>query len=63
MKFERSEDIFFHLQHQQWFVCLLFYVQLKNFSLILGRHLQNVGICSAFRAFQQGGIFIVPHLL
>jgi hypothetical protein len=26
--------------------------------------LQNVGLCSALRAFEQGGIFvIVPHLL
>jgi hypothetical protein len=32
---------------------LPFYVLLKNTSLI----------CSALRAFEQGGIFIVPHLL
>jgi hypothetical protein len=25
--------------------------------------LQNFGLCSALRAFEQGGIFIVPHLL
>jgi hypothetical protein len=25
--------------------------------------LQNLGLCSALRAFEQGGIFIVPHLL
>jgi hypothetical protein len=25
--------------------------------------LQNLGQCSALRAFEQGGIFIVPHLL
>jgi hypothetical protein len=25
--------------------------------------LQNVGLCSVLRAFEQGGIFIVPHLL
>jgi hypothetical protein len=25
--------------------------------------LQNVGLCSALRVFEQGGIFIVPHLL
>ena len=24
--------------------------------------LQNLGLCSALRAFEQGGIFIVPHL-
>jgi hypothetical protein len=47
---------------------LLFYVPLKNFSLIwrliiAGEGLQNLGLCSALRAFEQGGIFIVPHLL
>jgi hypothetical protein len=25
--------------------------------------LQNLGLCTALRAFEQGGIFIVPHLL
>jgi hypothetical protein len=25
--------------------------------------LQNFGLCLALRAFEQGGIFIVPHLL
>jgi hypothetical protein len=30
---------------------------------IAGEGLQNLGLCSALRAFQQGGIFIVPHLL
>jgi hypothetical protein len=25
--------------------------------------LQNLGLCSALRAFEQGGIFIVPHQL
>jgi uncharacterized protein (DUF952 family) len=24
--------------------------------------LQNLGLCSALRAFEQGGTFIVPHL-
>jgi hypothetical protein len=48
---------------------LLFYVPLKNFSLkygdvtIAGEGLQNFGLCSALRAIEQGGIFIVPHLL
>jgi hypothetical protein len=45
----------------------LFYVLLKNISLInvtiAGEGLQNLGLCSALRAFEQGGIFIVPHLL
>jgi hypothetical protein len=30
---------------------------------IAGKGLQNLGLCSALRAFVQGGIFIVPHLL
>jgi hypothetical protein len=47
---------------------LQFYVPLKNISLhgdvtITGEGLQNLGLCSALRAFEQGEIFIVPHLL
>ena len=30
---------------------------------ITGEGLQNLGLCSALRAFEQGGIFIVPYLL
>jgi hypothetical protein len=30
---------------------------------IAGEGLQNLGLCSALRDFEQGGIFIVPHLL
>jgi hypothetical protein len=30
---------------------------------ITGEGLHNLGLCSALRAFEQGGIFIVPHLL
>jgi hypothetical protein len=30
---------------------------------IAGEGLQNVGLCSALRAFEHGGIFIVPYLL
>jgi hypothetical protein len=28
-----------------------------------GEGLQNLGLCSALRASEQGGIFIMPHLL
>jgi hypothetical protein len=47
---------------------LLIYVPLKNFHFygdvtIAGEGLQNLGLCSALGAFEQGGIFIVPHLL
>jgi hypothetical protein len=47
------------------FVDLLFFVSLENFlwKCHAGEGLQNLGICSALRAFEQGGIFIVPHLL
>jgi hypothetical protein len=30
---------------------------------IAGEGLQNLGLCSALRAFEQGVIFIMPHLL
>jgi hypothetical protein len=30
---------------------------------ITGEGLQNLGLCSVLRAFEQGEIFIVPHLL
>jgi hypothetical protein len=30
---------------------------------ITGEGLQNLGLCPVLRAFEQGGIFIVPHLL
>jgi hypothetical protein len=30
---------------------------------IAGEGLQNLDLCSALKAFEQGGIFIVPHLL
>jgi hypothetical protein len=48
---------------------LRFYVLLKIFFhlygdvTIAGEVLQNCGLCSALRAFEQGGVFIVPHLL
>jgi hypothetical protein len=45
----------------------LFYVPLNNFHYgdvtITGEGLQNLGLCSAIRALEQGGIFIVTHLL
>jgi hypothetical protein len=31
--------------------------------IIAGEGLQNLGLCSALRAFEQEGIFTVPHLL
>jgi hypothetical protein len=42
--------------------------RLRRFHLygdvtITGEGLKNLGLCLALRAFEQGGIFIVPHLL
>jgi hypothetical protein len=46
--------------------CLQFYVPLKNCLLlavtIAGEGQKKLGLCSAFRAFEQEGIFILPHL-
>jgi hypothetical protein len=38
-------------------------VHLYGDVTIAGEGLQNLGLCSALRAFEQGGIFIVSHLL
>jgi hypothetical protein len=51
----------------QW-ITIWFYVPLKNFHLygdvtIAGEGLQNLGLCSVLKAFEQGGIFIVTHLM
>jgi hypothetical protein len=35
----------------------------SRISNLYGEGLQNLGLCSALRAFEQGGIFIVPHML
>jgi hypothetical protein len=57
------------ITNRLWLInCLQFYVPLKIFHLygdvtIAGDGLQNLGLCLALRAFEQGGIFIVPHLL
>jgi hypothetical protein len=47
---------------------LLFFYRSRIFHLygdvtITGEGLQNLGLCSALRTFEQGGIFILPHLL
>ena len=48
-------------------VCILFYVSLKDFFpnwnvTIGGEGLQNLDLFFVLRAFEEGGIFIVPHL-
>jgi hypothetical protein len=45
-----------------------FYVPLEDLHshgdvTITGEGLKNLGLCSALRVFEQGGIFIVPYLL
>ena len=50
------------------FVCLAFFVPLKNFSLIWTRHhyrwrAANFDLYSALMAIEQWGFFSVPHLL
>jgi hypothetical protein len=62
--------IFVIISPMKWLTnYLLFYVPLKHFSLygdvtIASERQQNLGLCSALRAFEQwGGVFIVPHLL
>jgi hypothetical protein len=52
------------------FVCLFivlhrtqeFFTYMGDVTIIV-KGQQNLALCSAFRAFEQGGIFIVPHLL
>jgi hypothetical protein len=51
-----------------WLVIYCFTSRSRIFHLygdvtIAGEGLQNLSLCSALRAFEQGGIFIVPHLL
>ena len=51
-----------------WLIIYCFTPSSRIFHLygdvtITGEGLQNLGLCSALRAFEQGGIFIVPHLL
>jgi hypothetical protein len=53
---------------RDWLIIYRFTSRSRIFHLcgditIAGEWLQNLGLCSALKAFQQGGIFIVPHLL
>jgi hypothetical protein len=53
------------------FVCLFIYGFTSRSRIfhsygdvtIADEGLQNLGLCSALKALEQGGIFIVPHLL
>jgi hypothetical protein len=46
-----------------WFPFHSIIFQLYGDVTITGVRLQNLGLCSAFRAFKQGRTFIVSHLL
>jgi hypothetical protein len=46
-----------------WLIDYCFTSRSRIFHLITGEGLQNVRLCSALRAFDQGGIFIVSQLL
>jgi hypothetical protein len=51
-----------------WLIIYCFTSHSRIFHLfgdltITGEGLQNLGLCLALRAFEQEGIFIVPHLL
>jgi hypothetical protein len=52
-----------------YFVCLFVYSRPSNFFshqaavTITGDRAANFGLCSALKAFEQGGILILPHLL
>ena len=59
---------FIHRLFVCFFVCLWFFVQSENFSLIWRRHnywwkAANFDLCSALIAIEQWGFFSVPHLL
>jgi hypothetical protein len=48
------------------FVCLKPHEQFFTYLVavtVAGDRAANLGLCSALRAFEQGGIFIMPHLL
>jgi hypothetical protein len=58
-------DLFLYID---WLIVYGFTSRSRIFHLygdvtITGEGLQSLGLCSALRAFEQGKIFIVPHLL
>jgi hypothetical protein len=52
-------------EHCFWTILHGFYrdKHLYEDVIFAGEGLQNLGLCSALKAFEQGGIFIMPHLL
>jgi hypothetical protein len=58
------KTLWFEIRHA-WSldIAVQFFFHLYGDVTIAGEGLQNLVLCSALRAFEQGGIFIVPHLL
>jgi hypothetical protein len=57
-----------HMAYNDWLIIYCFTSRSRIFHLcgdvtITGEGLQNLDLCTALRALEQGGIFIVPHLL
>jgi hypothetical protein len=60
--------VFISYHQNDWLIIYCFTSHSRIFHLhgdvtIAGEGLQNLGLCSAHRAIEQGGIYIVPHLL
>jgi hypothetical protein len=51
----------YHIDIKDWLIIYCFTSHSRIFHLYEG--LQNLGLCLVLRAFEKGGIFIVPHLL
>jgi hypothetical protein len=64
----RTSSIYLKVWLIDWLTVYCFPSRSRIFHLygdvtIAGKRLQNLGLCSALRAFEQRGIFIVSHLL
>jgi hypothetical protein len=62
----QQSSFFFIVPYTTLKIVLKIYITLENLSLngdvaIAGEGLQNLGLCSALRAFELGGVFIAPH--
>jgi hypothetical protein len=65
---EKENPIAKHAWKIDWLFAVLrltqeYFTYIYGNNTITGERLQNIGLCSALRAFEQGGIFIVPHLM
>jgi hypothetical protein len=65
---KRLQSLQLFIQQLDWLIIYGFTTRSRIFHLygdvtIAGEGLQNLGLCSMLGAFEQAGIFIVPHLL